>query len=135
MHHAILFRKTIDVIPDPCWKLLVYWYNGLTVRLKWNDELSDPVLVIRGTRQGGLSSPFIFNVFYQDMVAALNAKCCGINMYGNIYTAYFYADEILLTSRTPSGLQDLIDCANSYITAHGLTFNAGKTHYMVLGKF
>ena len=34
-----------------------------------------------------------------------------------------YADDSILTSLSVTGLQELIDTANSYITEHGLKFN------------
>ena len=38
-----------------------------------------------------------------------------------------YADDIMLTSLTPTGLQSLNNAANKYISSHGLEFNPNKT--------
>ena len=132
--HAVLFMRAMNIIPDPCWKILVNWYSNLRVQVKWNNRLSDSVSIRIGTRQGGLTSPFLFNIFYQGMIERLNDKHCGINMYGFNLNVCCYADDILLLSLSPSGLQDLIYCANSYIRDHGLRFNPVKTQCIVLGK-
>jgi hypothetical protein len=52
------------------------------------------------------------------------------NMHFNVFC---YADDLLLASTTASGLQKLIDCADNYITRHGLRFNPGKTQCIIYG--
>ena len=46
---------------------------------------------------------------------------------------FCYADDLILTSLSVTGLQELIDTANSYITEHGLKFNSTKTICTTLG--
>jgi hypothetical protein len=106
----------------------------MTVRIKWNHSIGDPISVLRGTRQGGLSSPFLFNMFYKDLVGLLNSKACGITIDGSQFNIYCYADDILISSTTPSGLQELIDTAVNYIKTQGLNFNPTKTSCMVYGR-
>ena len=60
--HSILFDKALNVIPDPCWKLLYYWYANITAQVRWNHCLSKCITILKGTRQGGISSPFLFNM-------------------------------------------------------------------------
>ena len=60
--HPILFRKAMESIPTHCWKMLVYWYGRLAIQIKWNRKLSEPINVLRGTRQGGLSCFYLSNV-------------------------------------------------------------------------
>ena len=44
-----------------------------------------------------------------------------------IHIMYFcYADDLILTSLSVTGLQELIDTTSSYIIAHGLIFYATK---------
>ena len=132
--HAVLFRKAIGTIPDLYWRLLVYWYKDLVVQIKWGQSLSDPINIGIGTRQGGLSSPFLFNLFYQDLVNSLSNMKCGISINCATYNVFCYADDLLLTSTTVSGLQMLINHANSYIMSHGLRFNPTKTECISFGK-
>ena len=132
--HEVLFRKCIDVTPDHCWRLLVLWYSDLSVRIKWNNNISDSIAVMKGTRQGGLSSPFLFNVFYQGLIDKVSSTVGGINIDGNRYSIFCYADDVLLASLTASGLQNLINVANNYVISHGLSFNPAKTECLTLGK-
>ena len=66
--NAILFDRASDVLPDHCWQIMHDWHCNLHVQIKWNGMLSRSIKVSIGTRQGGLTSPMLFNVFYQELV-------------------------------------------------------------------
>ena len=131
---AVLFSKIIGIVPDACWRVMLNWYRSMRVRIKWNFNLGSEITVERGTHQGGLTSPFLFNVFYQDLITELNSECCEITIKGCNYNVYCYADDILLASSTPTGLQRLVDISVNYITKHGLRFNPVKTECFTYGK-
>ena len=132
--HAVLFHETSNVLPDHCWRLLYRWYTTMSVVVCWNGHCSSPIKVTRGTRQGGLSSPFLFNVVYRGLIDALDNMNCGITINGSRYNVLCYADDILLASTTVSGLQSLIDIAVERISYIGLRFNPLKTRTMTYGK-
>ena len=58
----------------------------------------------------------------------------GIKINGTSYNLFVYADDILLTSLTATGLQTMINVADKYITDHGLRFNPSKTECTIFGK-
>ena len=126
--------RNVSFNTDHCWLLLVNWYKSITIQIKHNCELSIPIKVCKGTRQGGLSSPFLFNLFYQEMVEALAECNVGIKINGTSYNLFVYADDILLTSLSATGLQTMINVADKYITDHGLRFNPSKTECTIFGK-
>jgi len=132
--HAVIFKKTLGVIPKPLWRILVYWYDRLVVTIRWNNRLSDKLKIHKGTRQGGLSSPFLFNVVYQDMIQGLSDLNCGLKVKDMSFNCFCYADDILLTSSSTVGLQKLINFADTYIHSVGLKFNPTKTECIVFGK-
>jgi hypothetical protein len=47
---------------------------------------------------------------------------------------FCYADDLLLTSLTVTGLHTMIDTAQQYVSAHGLQFNPSKTQCITFGK-
>ncbi len=132
--HSILFEKATNIIPIMYWRILVYWYSKLVVQIRWGDQMSDTITICKGTRQGGLSSPFLFNLLYQDMVSILSDMNAGISVNNVAYNTFCYADDLLLCSVTVTGLQKLIDEANRQIKQCGLKFNPAKTLCMTFGK-
>ena len=134
--HPVLFRNAAESIPDHCWRVIYYWYtrSDMSVIVRWGGHDSEPIKVKKGTRQGGLTSPFLFNCFYRPLIAKLNSLQCGIRIIYIIYNVFCYADDILLASSTPSGLQTLINESVTYATDNGLRFNPAKTMCVTLGR-
>ena len=131
---SIILNKVMDIIPGPLWLLLFHSYSNMFVEVKWQDHISEPVQVKRGTKQESLTSPFCFNIFYQDLIEKLQVSNCGVKLNNKNYNCYSYADDILLSSLTVTGQQQLLDIANEYITDHGLLFNPDKTVCMIYGN-
>ena len=103
------------------------------MQIKWCKQLSVKIGVYIGTRQGGISFPLLFNIFYQELVEALSKCLRGISINSDSFNVFCYADDLILTSLCDTGLQELIDTASSCIIAHGLNLNATKTICTSLG--
>ena len=56
-----------------------------------------------------------------------------ISINNHSLNVFCHADDLILTSLSVTGLQELINTANSYIIAHGLNFNATRTICTSLG--
>ena len=69
--------------------------------------ISEPVNIQIGTRQGGLTSCYLFNLFYTGMMEELDKTVGEIRIGGAKFNAFGYADDALLTSVTATGLQAL----------------------------
>jgi len=133
--HSVLFYKTMDIIPTMSWKLMVYWYGRIKARLvigRHVDAIDVPIR--RGTRQGGLTSPMLFNMFYTQLVNTLSNSSHGVIVGKHSYNVFAYADDLLLASTTVSGLQALIDTAVDIISGDGLRFNPHKTVCCTFGQ-
>ena len=92
------------------------------MQIKWGSELSEPISVHKGIRQGGLSSPFLFNLFYQDLINELSECTGGIIIYKQSFNVFCYADDLMLASLTVTGLQTMINVANRYSTLRILRY-------------
>ena len=59
---------------------------------------------------------------------------CGLRINELSYNVIAYTDDLLLISATVTGLQRMIDHANTYVCENGLSFNASKTKCVIYGK-
>ena len=73
-HSVLLNKLTSRGVPGYIVKLLSYWYAKQTMRVRWGDYISSPFRVSNGVRQGGILSPYLFNVYMDDLSCLLN--CC-----------------------------------------------------------
>ena len=113
---------------------MLNWYSDLYAKIKWNNQLSKAIPILKGTRQDRLSSPELFNMFYKSLIDKLNSSTDGIIIDKQIYDALCYADDVMLMSTTVTGLQSLINTAVKHITDRGLSFNSQKTECYINGK-
>ena len=125
--HCVILMKAWKVIPEPMWLLLYNWYTNMYVTVRWNSSYSEMICVERGTKQGGLTPTMLFNIFYIDLMHALQASECGARLGKKNFNNLCYADDILLCSLTVTGLQSLIDLCVKYVSNYGLRFNPAKT--------
>ena len=86
---------------------MVYWYDYLLVHIKWGGQYRCAVHAKCGTHQGGLASPWIFNLFYKYLINILSESNNGVTIKGINYNVYCYADDILISSTSVTGLQSL----------------------------
>ena len=135
MPHVVIFGKLDGIVPDYAWRVMYAWYRQMYVYIRLHGALGQRRPVRRATRQGGLSSPWIFNVFYWDLSDTISKSDRGISPRGETYSVFCYADDLLIASTTSTGLQALIDLCDSYnISQHGLRCNPQKTSYITVGK-
>ena len=50
LSHVVLLQKAMDIIPESNWALSYYWYQRMTVSVKWNNVLGSRIGVKCGTR-------------------------------------------------------------------------------------
>ena len=68
---------------------------------------------ILGVQQGSVLSPLLFSLYLQDINDFLKDED-GVNISGQHFKAFFYADDLALVSDSIQGLQNLPD--SLYIT-------------------
>ena len=92
--HCVILEKCADVLPNNLWLLLHNCYSSMHIQIKWNSCLSDYIPVQHGTKQGGLCSPFIFNLLYHDLVSKLQTSNYGVKIRKYNFNCFCYADDI-----------------------------------------
>ena len=87
--------------------------------------------VSNGVRQGGVLSPYLFNVYIDDLINEL-CKCnVGCYISGVSANNLGYADDMTLLSPSVKGLRSLIQICEAYANKFDIVFNAIKTVCMI----
>ena len=107
-------------------QLLVTWYASQKFYVRWGTSLSDGFTVSNGVRQGGILSPYLFNVYTDGLSELLDRSGVGCHYLGSV-NHLSYADDMVLLSPTPHGLQVMLEICAEYAASHDILCNAKKT--------
>ena len=135
------FKKAFDSVPrDLLWKKLLKaginstiltsikaLYRNTNSVVKVNNELSFPIMINHGVKQGYPLSPTLFNVFINDLIDFLNQESNGINFGKCQINALVCADDLVLIADKPDTLDKLLLTLNQWCIENRMCINPDKT--------
>ena len=131
-HPGLLF-KLRDVFPASQWMFLHKWYNNLHAVVKWNGHFSHVFPVTRGTRQGSILSPALFNIFIDGLLSELADSEQGVMIGKHRFSSCAFADDVSIMSSNANGLQHLLDICDRYAQKWGFKLSTKKSKCMIFG--
>ena len=132
--HDGLFYKLIEILPLSHWLFLYQLYGSLQATVRWDGGISAYFRVTRGTKQGSILSPVLFNIFINDLLQELTSSDLGIKIGSSTFNSFAYADDVTLLSLCCKDLQLLIDLCESYAKKWRFSFGINKTKCMIAGR-
>lgn len=130
--YDLLWNKMKSMeIPIEVIRMFQYWYAHQSNSVRWAGAMSDPYRLECGVRQGGLTSPTLFNLYMNELIVALSSQHVGCHVDGVCVNNLSYADDMVLLSASTCGLRALVRTCEEYASGHGLIYNAKKSQCMV----
>ncbi|XP_052758207.1 uncharacterized protein LOC128202323 [Galleria mellonella] len=130
--YDILWEKLKD--NNVCSRLiniLKYWYTNQVNNVRWGNALSEEYKLECGVRQGGLTSPKLFNLYINDLIVGLSSSRVGCHVDNVCINNISYADDMVLLTPTIRALRQLMYMCETYSASHGLKYNVNKTEYLI----
>ena len=123
LNHKLLLAKMrrTDVHPEIV-NLLEFWHRNQTNSVKWGGMYSGEYRLSCGVRQGGLTSPDLFNVYVNDLIEELSCTPVGLRLDNRYVNNLSYADDMVLLSPSIKGLRKLIKICENFAKNHDLTY-------------
>ena len=132
VNHHTLFNKLIKRgVPGYLVRILVFWYSTQEMTVRWGSTISKCFKVSNGVRQGGILSPYLFNIYMDALSINLNKMYAGCKIGAKIINHLFYADDLVLFCPSHTGLQDLLDKCDEYAKQHDIKFNTKKSVVLI----
>ena len=99
--------------------------------IRWGSIMSESFNVSNGVRQGGILSPYLFNIYMDDLSYKLKKIYAGCKIANLIINHLFYADDLVLMCPSHRGLQDLLKICEKYASEHDIIFDTKKSVVLV----
>jgi hypothetical protein len=115
------------------WRTIRALYSSIQARAKVGDNLTRPVNMRQGVRQGCPLSPVLFNFFIDELSCMLREADYGVDADGLILHSLLYADDVVLVANSPEDLQKLIDVVDAFCRKWRMDINIKKSEVMVVG--
>ena len=132
---ALMYKLLCKGIGGKFYDLLKHMYSNTLYCCKSEGYINEPFQANLGVKQGDSLSPILFNIFVDDICSYFNNSLADPVLLNNIHFNHFlYADDLVLISETPSGLQHCVDALQSFCSEWSLTVNTNKTKTMIISN-
>ena len=130
-HESLLKACERAGVPEPLLSYIEGIYRGASTRLKINGELTDPIRILRGVKQGDPLSSVLFNYIIDWAAQALDSEI-GVALGSEKVSYLAFADDIVLLAASRQGLTDQARRFSESLNACGLFLNTAKCATMAL---
>ena len=107
-------------------------YDSGHYTVKIENELFGKVDSRTGVKQGCCMSPLLSNIFQNDLHEIFDQECMPLKLNNKTINSLSWADDLVLISTSPAGLQRCLDKLLDYCYKWGLSVNSGKTKCMIV---
>ena len=110
-------------------------YANTENKVKFPEGLSEAFKSQRGVKQGDVLSPILFNMFINGIVDKLKSSNANPVTIGNEkINCLLYADDLVLLSSCPNGLQKCLDALQDFCTSWKLEVNIDKSKVLIFNS-
>ena len=132
-----LFQKLLDYnINGKFYDCLVNIYSNDIACIKIAESITPTFITNQGVKQGCVLSPTLFNIFLADFQALVETTACNPVQVkeGSIMGCLIWADDLLLLSKSKSGMDNMLSALKLFSVKNGMTLNVKKTKMMTFNK-
>ena len=113
---------------------IISMYNHTTYKIKLKDGYLDAIVSNLGLKQGCPLSPMLFNLYIDDIGDIFDDSCDPTIILNEKIHHFLYADDLVLISLTPDGLQRSLNKVSEYGKQKDLTISIKKSKTMIFNS-
>jgi len=129
-----LWARLADIgVKGKMWRIIRMMYSSTSSSVFAGGKDSDFFDFDLGVRQGDVSSPLLFSIFFNGLIDFLKEKGYGVQVRWKRVCGLWYADDIVLLAEDPAELREMMACVGQYCRQWRTEANARKSGVMVVG--
>ena len=135
-HDGLLF-KLLQINVGGCfYSLIKSLSSNSSCSIKTGNSQTRSFQYARGERQGCILSPLLFNLFINNIPYSFENTLSDpfVLPNGTKLNSLFYADDLVILSKSKTGLQTCLTKSSSYCNSWMLSINPKKTNVMIFQK-
>ena len=133
--HPALFLKLTEIgICGTFYNMLKAMYHEANICVKIENKLTPQFDSNIGVRQGDTISPNLFKIFINDLTKIFDEKCDPVSLHDTNLSCLLFADDVVILSKTESGLQRSLNLIETYCKKWCLELNVDKTKVLIFNK-
>lgn len=122
-------------LPQADIRLIEELYWGQKGKVRTSLGLSEDFTISKGTRQGCIISPLLFNIYVEQIIKeSIADNEHGITINNRVINNLRYADDLVLLSSDRNGLKTLLKKLHDASTKYNMKINVKKSKYMRMSK-
>ena len=131
-HCGLLYKLQKVGISGLFYNIIKNMYTKVKVCVKTPQGLTPKFNSNIGVRQGDVLSPLLFNIFINDIPELFKNCSNNVSLENFPVPCLSYADDLVLISTCPQGLQDQINQLQQYCDTWCIDINTNKTKIMTI---
>ena len=109
LHYGKLFSLLMSKgLPNVVVRFILDGYIRQSACIQWEGVKSRSFNTFNGVKQGGVISPILFSIYYDELITRLSSSRYGCLSSGKFVGALAYADDITLICPSLHGLQEMV---------------------------
>ena len=92
--YALLYKLIDKNVPPEIIRVLLSWYSVSHACVRIDDIITDNIDIHSGVKQGGIMSPYMYNVYVDDLMTKLLCEKIGMFDWKIFYTVQFFMQMI-----------------------------------------
>ena len=131
-HEKLFYKLQARGVPTSVVRILVFWYSHQSMYVKWGNSTSAPFKVCNGVKQGSILSPFLYNIYMDELSTRLNSCRTGCMVGDTFINHLMYADDLVIFCPYSAGFQELLRICSQYGSDFDIKFNGKKSNVMIV---
>lgn len=133
-HNGLFYKLHKAGISVEIMKSFMDMYTDMNSQVLYQGHTSTPFKVLQGTKQGGVSSPFMYISYINDLITQLASSSHGLVLYDVSCCCPTVADDMVLVSLSRNGLNAMLDICHQYSQKWRYKYNASKCNVIVFNE-